>query len=564
MPVKNPDTYTYATISDADSLDPAWSYDTASHHHILNLYEPLFGFDGASTEKFVGLVASQVPSRANGLLAADGRTYKIPIRKGIKFHDGTPLTPEDVRYSLLRFLLLDRDAGPSWMLIEPLLGYHSTRDEKGRLNPDAFKDAAKAVQVQGDAVVLRLPKPFAPLTSILASWAVVVSKDWMTKNGGWNGAESTWAQFNNPKKESSPIHEKAMGTGPWKLERWDRRTKEVLFVRNDGYWRKPAKLARVLVKSVNEFSTRRLMLQAGDVDAIYASAPEFTQVQGLPGVEIVDGLAMVDMNPTAFFTFKINPSGNPNIGSGKLDGEGIPVDFFNDVDVRKGFAHSVDYQGYIKDVFRGQATQATGCIPKTLPGHNPRQAAHVFDLAKAKAHFQKAWGGQVWEKGFKFTMTFNIGNAPRQTLGQMIKRSVESLNPKFQIDVRSVEWPTFLDGYRASKFPLFLMGWNADFPDAHSFAFPMMHSAGDFPAVQGYKNERADALVAAAAGETNPAKRKQLYAKLQAIEFEDVPHLVIIDSTRYRTQRTWVKGWQHNPMFPDAPYGTYFYTLWKE
>ena len=45
---------------------------------------------------------------------------------------------------------------------------------------------------------------------------------------------------------------------------------------------------------------------------------------------------------------------------------------------------------------------------------------------------------------------------------------------------------------------------------------------------------------------------------------DDVPHLVLIDTTRYRTQRSWVKGWYHNPIFPDSPYGSYFYPIYKE
>ena len=106
--IKNPDTYTYLTISDLDSLDPAWSYDTASHLVIFNVYEPLLGYKGSSTEELVPVIASQVPSTTNGLISPDGLTYTFPIRPGVAFQDGTPLTPEDVKYSLMRFLLQAR------------------------------------------------------------------------------------------------------------------------------------------------------------------------------------------------------------------------------------------------------------------------------------------------------------------------------------------------------------------------------------------------------------------------------------------------------------------------
>ncbi|MBI4375622.1 MAG: ABC transporter substrate-binding protein [Elusimicrobia bacterium] len=561
--IKNPDTYIYVTISGADSLDPAWSYDTASHNLILNIYEPLFFFDGESTEKLVPLIAAKVPSKENGLISADGKRYTIPIRQGVKFHDGSPLTAEDVRYSIMRFVLYDRVAGPSSLLLEPLVGYPSTRDEGGKLKPNVYKDVERAVQAQGNNLVLNLPAPYAPLLGILASWAPVLSKSWSAKNGDWDGAEANWAKHNNPEKRNSPYYERSNGSGPFKLERWDQKTKEVVLTRNDGYWRAPAKLKHVIVKGVDEFGTRKLMLQAGDADAIYADRPVLNQLQGIHGVEIKDDLPTMEMNPVAFFTFKINHVANPNIGSGKFDGNGIPPDFYSDKDVRKAFAHAFDYEGYIRDVMRGKATQATGAIPKALPGHNPKQKTYKFDMEKAKEHFEKAWGGRAWETGFKFTLSFNTGNVPRQTICQMIKRNVESLNPKFKIDVRAIEWPTFLDNYKSSKLPVFVMGWNADYPDPHNFAFPLLHSLGDYPITQKYKNEELDKIIEAANRETNIAKRKELYRKAQEIEYEDVPHIVVLDGVRYRTQRDWVKGWYHNPVFPDSPYGSYYYPIYK-
>jgi peptide/nickel transport system substrate-binding protein len=562
--VKNPGVYTYLTISDADSLDPGYSYDTASHMLWMNLYEPLFQFEKTSTSKLIPLIAAEVPSQENGGISPDGRTYTIQLRKGVRFHDGTPMTPEDVKWSLQRFLLMDRAAGPSALLLEPLLGYASTRGDDGKILPDVWKDLQKAVSLQGDKLILRLPRPYAPLLTILASWAPVMSKAWAMKNGDWDGTEATWQKFNDPSKESSPFFERAMGTGPFKLERWDRKTKEFILARNDLYWRAPAKLKNVVIKGVAEFGTRKLMLQAGDADAIYADRPLLTQLQGIPGVMVVDDLPTVEMSPVVFFTYQINGAGNSFIGSGKLDGKGIPADFFSDKDVRKAFAYSFDYKGFISDVMRGKGTQATGPIPKSLPGHNPKGRKHALDKKKAEEHFRKAWGGKLWEQGFKFTIAFNTGNLPRQTVCQILKRNIEGLNPKFKIDVRAVEWPTFLDGYKQSKLPIFVMGWNADYPDAHNFAFPMLHSKGDYPMTQKFKNPEFDRLVEEANAETSVARRKDLYAKLQDLAFEEAPQLYIIDAVRYRTQREWVKGWYHNPIFPDSPYGSYFYPISKD
>ena len=110
------ETYVHVSIQDIDSLDPAWAYDTASHAVTAHLYETLVAYKGASISELEPAVAEKVPSRENGLISADGRSYTFPIRKGVKFHKGGDLTAEDVAYSLKRFMLYDRAGGPSALL----------------------------------------------------------------------------------------------------------------------------------------------------------------------------------------------------------------------------------------------------------------------------------------------------------------------------------------------------------------------------------------------------------------------------------------------------------------
>jgi peptide/nickel transport system substrate-binding protein len=559
--VKNPDTYVLATLADANSLDPAWVYDSVSAAIVENLYENLFAFEGGSTEKLIPLLAKRVPTKENGLISADGLTYRIPIRSGVKFHDGTLMTTDDVRYSILRFMLQDRASGPSGLLLEPLLGYESTRDAKGVLNRQAFHDAVRAVEVDRDFLVLKLPRPFAPLLSILASWAPVVSKRWAVRNDDWHGTEGTWEKFNNPSKETSPFFAGEMGTGPFKLERWDRKLREAVLVRHEGYWRVPAKLKRVVVKAVPEFGTRRLMLLAGDADVIAADRSQISQLQGQPGVDVIDDLPALALDPILFFSYAINPTANPFIGSGKLDGEGIPPDFFADINIRRGVAYSMDYAGLIADVYRGKGTQATGCIPKGMAGHNPDQPPYKLDRAKAIENFKRSHDGRVWEKGFRFTLTYNAGKTAHQILCSMLKKNIESLNPKFRVDVRPMDWPAFLDAANSGRMPLPIMTWSADYPDPHDFAYPLMHSRGVFPSVQKFADSEADRVVEEALRETDMPKRVKLYARLQEIEHEDVPHLVLVDQARFRTQRSWVKGWVHSPIH--SPEGGFFYPLYK-
>ncbi|MBI4376830.1 MAG: ABC transporter substrate-binding protein [Elusimicrobia bacterium] len=563
--VKNPNMLVYAQIGDTDSFDPAWSYDTASHNIIANVYETLIFYSGSelSEKGLMPMLATKVPSLANGLISKDGLSYRFPIRKGVKFHDGSELTPEDARYSMLRFMLFDRDGGPSSLLLEPLLGVNSTRDN-GKIRPGIHDQAAKAVTVQGQDLVFRLKKPYAPFLGILANFGSIVSKPWCASHEQWDGRPETWEKFNNPLRESSYLNEHTNGTGPYQLERLDRRNKEIVLARFPGYWRGAAKIEKVVIKTIDEFATRKLMLQAGDADVIYGPQMYFNQLQNIPGVELMDGLQNLERSSILFFTYKINPVANPYLGSGKLDGEGITPEFFSDINIRKAFAYSVDYEGYIRDMLRGKGRQASSFIPPGLVGYRKDGKKYTLDLKKAEEHFKKAWGGQVWDKGFKFTMVFNSGSAPAQSICQMIKKNVESINPKFKIDIRSLQWSTFLEQSQAGKMAFFLGAWQADFPDAHNFAFPLLHSQGYFPSKQKYSNPKVDALIERAVSTLDLKKREALYQQLQDMVYEDVPHVHMAEGMRYRSQRSWVKGFVFRPIFPDSPYGSYYYDLRKE
>ena len=168
------DSLVVAHKGEVESLDPVYSYDGVTHGMLINVYDTLLKFKGSSLTELEPSLAVAVPTKENGLISKDGRTYTFPIRKGVKFHDGSELTPEDVRYSLLRFMLSDVSGGPSSLLLEPVLGVSSTRDDKGRITVD-FKDAAEAVRVDGDNVVVTLKRPFAPFLSIVARWSYVMN-----------------------------------------------------------------------------------------------------------------------------------------------------------------------------------------------------------------------------------------------------------------------------------------------------------------------------------------------------------------------------------------------------
>jgi peptide/nickel transport system substrate-binding protein len=557
--VKRPDTFIHLAVGDPSTLDWAWAFDTASFAIIFNIYEGLIAFEGTRMDRFIPRLATQVPSLANGLISPDGRTYTFPIRRGVRFHDGSLMTPADVVYSLRRFLLTDRAAGPSKVMLKWVLGRTSTRDADGRL-AITFADLQRAVRAEGDNVIITLQRPFAGFLAIMAGWSYVVPKRWAIANGDWDGTGATMARHNNPRMEATAFFERANGTGPFRLETWDRAGRQVILVRNDNYWRERARLHRVVIRAVPEVATRAMMLRAGDADSIAIARVNFPMVEGDPNIRIIDNLPMGTVtSPVLFFTFAIDCAGNPDCGSGRLDGAGIPPDFFSDVNVRRGFAWAFDSAAFLRDIHRGRGVLARGMIPTGMWGHNPRQEYFRFDRDRAIAAFREAWDGKVWERGFRTSVVYITGSVPGGMAARMVKSAIEDLNPRFQIDVRSMTFPTFLAAMNAGRLPTYFVGWLADYPDPHNFSFHFLHSDGTFPVAQRFRNAEVDRLVVAAATAPTRAERERLYFEINRKYFELVPSVATVNAVAFRVQRAWVRGWFFNPLHP----GAYYHTIFK-
>lgn len=583
--VTDENTFVYISIGEPDTLDPAYAYDTASGEIIHQVYDNLFDYEGGDLNKLVPILATEVPTIDNGLISDDGRTIKVPIRKGVKFHTGNELTPEDVEYTFERNMISDPVGGPIWMFFEPLLGVQSMRqliasvggpsdftdinDVDPAIRRAAFDKIDAAVEVEGDAVVFKLAGPYPPFLQILAkggSWASILEKAWMVEKGDWDGEPDTWAKWYDPTKEEMTLYEQANGTGPFKLQAWDRSGGQIVLKRNDDYFRGPAELETVFVKYIEEYNTRQLMLQSGDADAIYADVQYLNQLRGVEGIRVLEGLEQIS-NTVLLYNFTIPYEGNEDIvGSGKLDGNGIPSDFFADINVRKAFNYAFDYERYLNEVANGAGTISTGFIPNSLPFSNEGGEWYRHDLELAEQHFRQAFNGELWDKGFKLTVLYNTGNNARKTAAEILEYNIESINPKFQIEVQGMQWATYLGKLDAGSLPVFFMGWLADFPDAHNFVDAYLRSTGAFA---GYCGEglvelakaEFDDLVAQAMQAPTTEEREALYQEINRKAYEYAVAMPYIDPADHRVMRDWVEGFVHCPAY-SAKYD--FYSLSKK
>ncbi|MBI3564625.1 MAG: ABC transporter substrate-binding protein [Elusimicrobia bacterium] len=547
----DPSTLTYAIASDVDSLDPDWAYDATSLFAISQMYEGLVDFDGPSLDRFVPRLASVVPTRENGFLSKDGRQYAFPLRGGVKFHDGTPMTAEDAKYSLMRFALTTGDGGPAGLLLEPLTGRRSALGPDGKPDPEVYDLLDRAVSVEGGALVLRLPKPFAPLLAVLAGSAQVVSKSFVAAHGGWDGAKASWTAHFSPLKEKTALYDRENGTGPFKLSRWDRESRALSLARSDAYWRAPASLAGAAIVTVEDPKTRRLMLERGDADVAQINTralPYFAQV---PGARVDTGLPLVQTDDVIFMNERVEPRDNPWLGSGRWDGQGIPPDFFADADLRRGFASAFDYDGYVKEGFHGAATRARGPIPPgVLSGRLPPPQWRPYSPAESERLLRSAHDGRAWAAGFLLPMAYPEGDSERRAACLTLKNGLAKVNAKFHVDCRALPQSRLLAELGARRLSAFVYRWILDYPDPHNAVEPLLGSKGYFGGALGYSNPRADALIEAAAAETDPAKRKALYLELESLAAFDAPMIFTVDTTGALARRTKVQNWTHHPMSP--------------
>ncbi len=560
MEVQNPDTLTVQTIGEADSLDPAYPYDTASSEIIFNVYETLVHFEGESTEDYKPMLAEDWE------VSEDGETYSFKIRDNVYFHNGEKLTPEDVEYSLERVMVMDTPKGAAKLLLEPLVGVKSTKSGENFVVD--YEDIDSSVEVENNWVHLNLAGTYPPIMDIIAHPVCsIVEKDWAVQHGAWPGTKETWENYNKP--EEPPLHDVMSGTGPFEFERWDKGSL-VELSRNENYWREPAELESVRFEVVEEWSTRKESFLAGDADIVdvpRANKSELLDEEGEPveGLELYEGLKTLEINPAAFYTYELDGEGSDYLSPESEFGDDIPENFFADEHVRKGFTYAFDFETYIDDVFGGDAEKVPGPVPSAMEYFHDNLDPYEYNPEKAEEHFKKAWGGTVedpgpvWENGFKVAIVTNEGADARVTGAQIWADGVENINEDFTVNAETLPWPNFLDAFTTRKAPIYILGWTGDYNDPNNFVVPFM-SGGIFAATQGYSNSRADTLAQEGMDTIDTEERDNIYRELQEIYVEDNPSFPLAAPVSFQFTRSWVEGWYHNPLTNDQVYA---YPIYK-
>jgi len=598
--IKNPDTMIEATINGPESLDPSWAYDTASGDVILNVYETLLFPKKDSATSFVPMLATSWD------ISSDGMTYTFHIRPGVKFQQGQDLTPQDVAYSFWRTMILDRAGGPSWILLQPFFGLDVQSFENDVVQKQFNGDWTKAAQAVEDAVTydntagtvtMHLKQPYGPMLQILSgTWSSIESMPWVIQQGGWDGKPEDAQKYNNPSAEADPLFKVMNGTGPYKLQNWSPE-QETDLTRNDNYWvttplwdggpTGPAKMKNVAIKVIPEWGTRFATFQTGDADINYVPTQYDSQVDPLVNttcdamgkctdtnaqgsLALWKGLPSVQQT-TIYFTQQVNTTGGvPSaMGTGKLDGNGIPADFFSDVNIRKAFNYCFDWDTYIKQVYNGEAVQSYGPIIKGELGYDANQVHYNFDLTKCADAFKastitSADGKSVWDTGFYVQFIYNIGNDQRKTAGDILAANLQQVNPKFHLQVVGEPFALELKDQVAGRLPIFMIGWLEDYHDPQDWVVPYLATGGTYSGSQFFPADlqtQLDQLITQGVQTSDEQARSVDYSQLQNLSYENALDLFVVQPEVRVYLQDWVKGYYYNPIFSNNEF--YYYSMSK-
>jgi len=575
--VPYPETLRIGAISEAVSLDPVNAYDTSSGLQLLQMYEGLIKYAPSSITDFEPMLATVVPSVDNGLVTygsdqhGDFALYTFPIRQGVTFHNGNALDPEDVEYTFERGMVADPDGGPQWMAYNVFFGveFNSIEDVIDAFGQDEAKRMIdQAVEAEGVNVTFKLYGAeglfFKSLINDRTYWGYIVDKDYCIENGNWPG---TWdielgVDYKmGPEGAASPIYDAPNGTGPYMLEEWIP-VQEVRLVKYDNYWGgwEGNHVDYMITFNISEWSTRRTMFENGDLDICNVPRQYQEQLMGLPGLLTVYNYGTAG-NSGIMMLSLTNPQ-SPYIHSGQLDGEGAPPEFFSDIDVRKAFSYCFDAETYAEQIYLGEAIPSYSQLPIVFGDAVLQEYYYGLDLEKAEEHFRAAYGEQLWDTGFKLTLAYNIGNDMRRASLEILEGTIESVNPKFRIEVVGLEWASFLPAFQSNQIPLYRSGWGADYIHPYNFIQPYYHSRGNFMNPQGFGDPAIDAKIAQIALETDTAKLNQLCHEVQKWALDGAYTIPMVDPTGRFWQRTWVNGVAFHAM--GASSGNFkLYDVWK-
>jgi peptide/nickel transport system substrate-binding protein len=438
------------------------------------MFDALWDIDDTGT--FIPNLATQLPTRENGGISADGLTWRVNLKRDVRWSDGQPLTARDVEFT-----------------------YQTIMSPQAPVRSRTGFDLIEEFRVIDDFTVeMKLKRPFVPFMWAWQNMHIVPRHILQGER------DIRTAAFN-----SNPI-----GSGPFIL-RQRVAGSHMTYERNPNYHRGPARVRQFIHKFVPDLNVAYAQARTGEVD--------YFGLQGVPNDRWREAEALPNRDflrhPTPNVQFVYYNCGKPQ---------------FRDPRVRKALTMALEMQKSLDDIYHGTWPRTLSYLHPTHWAYNSRLQDYTANPEGAARLLDEA-GWRVGPNGIrqkdgvelKFLMSTTAGNMVRQNTQQLFQANWRRIGVEMEIRnmPASVVWGEFTT---RSQFDTLLVAWDPTVgldPDytarAHSRQIPVKHNVGS-NYVQ-YENAEVDRLLEQGISELDREKRIAIYHRIQEILHEEVP-----------------------------------------
>jgi peptide/nickel transport system substrate-binding protein len=458
-----------AVAADVTSIDPHFFNLFPNNNIAEHIFDKLVQMDPDSR---------MIPGIATSWKTIDDRTWEFKLRKGVKFHDGSELTAEDVVFSIDRVPLVPNSPGPFSAYTKAIIAKEIVDPYTIR-----FKYAA--------------PYPLAPND---LSTIYIVSKK--------VAANATTEDFNSGKA--------AIGSGRYKLVRYVNGDR-IDLVRNDNYWGEKPAYEKVQFKIIKNEPARMAALLSGDVDAIeQPPTADLARLKTDPKFTLTSKIS----HRVIYFNFDHLSRVSPFITA--KDGKPLDKNPLLDARVRRAISKAINRPAIAERVMEGQAIPSGQLVSEKLFGHNPALKAEVYDPEGAKKLLAEAG----YPNGFNITIH---GPSGRYVNDEKIVQAVAQMLSRVGIVAKVETAPMGPYSGRASKqeFSFHMVGWGASTGEASS---PLRSLLATFNRDKGlgavnwgrYSNTKVDYLIEQALQQVNDENRSIMLQRATDLAMQDL------------------------------------------
>jgi peptide/nickel transport system substrate-binding protein len=512
-------TFVFGAAGDPAMFDPAFASDGETFRVARQIHEGLLTNELGGTDPEPQLAEDWEVSD-------DGLEYTFNLRQGVKFHDGTDFNADAVCFNFERwhnFEGLAQSPSATAYYQDVFGGFASTPDVPNIYAGCEATDDSTAV-ITLTRVTSKFPAALSlPAFSIQSPEAL---QQYDADNLSGNEDALTYPEY---------ALEHPTGTGPFKFDSWDRGNGEVTIVRNDDYWGEPAKLDKIIFRTISDGNTRRQELEAGSIDGFDFVAPaDYKTLEDA-------GFQVLVRDP--FNVLYLGFNGGGVAGT-------TPNPALKDPRVRQAIAHAIDRQTIVDSLLPDGAEPATQFMPPTVDGWADDVTTYDYDPELSKQLLAEAGAAGTTLRFFYPTDVSRPYLPDPAAMFQVINQNL--LDAGFTVEATALPWnPDYLNAVQAGGADIHLLGWTGDYNDAYNFIGTFFAAKADGLAKAEFGAFSAPDIFSALAeadSEPDPANRTEMYQEANRLIMDYLPGVPISHSPPALVVADNVQGLEPSPL----------------